>query len=172
MTKKISGSEAFIKKIEEMVEDDMNSAIDIRWVESSYPWIEITCKLNQVEILIDYLKNLEKIGTQLSGKSNRGQVWFLASEVYTIEAFGNDVETIVNKQRVLLDKKLYEYESELASEGFIRIGKSLLVNTNKIESVASAFNGKLMLYLVNDEKVYVNRSYSKHFKEALEKKRG
>lgn len=172
MTKKIVGTSEFIKKIEQVFDLEKNSPIDIHWIERDSMWVEILCSIDQVELLVSSLNELKKRGSQLSGKTTRGQVWFLASEVHCIEAFGNDVETIINKQRVLLEKKLYEYESELASEGFIRIGKSILVNTNRIESVASAYNGKLLLYLDNNEKVYVNRSYSKHFKEELAKKRG
>lgn len=172
MTNKIVGTPEFIKKIEQAFDSTKKPLVDIHWIESDTTWVEIMCSIDQVELLVSSLNELRQKGKQLTGKSTRGTVWFLASELHCIEAFGNDVETNINKQRVLLEKKLYEYESELANEGFIRIGKSILVNTNRIESVASAYNGKLLLYLDNNEKVYVNRSYSKHFKKELEKKRG
>lgn len=172
MSKQIIGTPEFIKKIEQVFDQSKESPVEIHWRETASSWIEILCSKDQVELLLATLNNLENGGTQLTGKTTRGQVWFLAQEVISIEAFGNDVETIINKQRVLLEKKLYEYESELEEEGFIRIGKSVLINTNRIESVASAYNGKLLLYLDNNQKVYVNRSYSKHFKEVLAKKRG
>jgi len=172
MTNKIIGTPEFVEKIEQVFDQSKDSPIDIHWKEVSSTWVEISCSTEQVNLLLTSLNELKKGGTQLTGKTTRGQVWFLVQEVISIEAFGNDVETMINKQRVLLEKKLYEYESELASEGFIRIGKSVLINTNRIESVASAYNGKLLLYLDNNQKVYVNRSYSKHFKEILAKKRG
>lgn len=172
MPKKIKGSPQFIKKIEEIFSNNNETSVTFSWRETSSKEIEIGCSIEQVDLLVDNLNQLVKKGKQLTGKTSRGQIWFLAQDIILIEAFGNEVETMINKQRILLDKKLYEYETELADEGFIRIGKSVLINTNRIESVASAYNGKLLLYMDNQEKIHVNRSYNKHFKEMLNKRRG
>lgn len=172
MSYKITGSTAFIEKVKQTFDPNQEALSQVTFIESRFSTIDISCSLEGLEHLIEVLTFLQPKGITLSGKTAKGEVWFLASDIYLIEAFGNDVETILFKQKIILDKKLYEYEEMLAKEGFVRIGKSVLVNTNKIESVASAYNGKLLLYLENNDKVYVNRSYNKHFKQVLKQKRG
>ena len=134
--------------------------------------IEIHLSTEMVNQSKDVFQQLLKPNKTIIGKTSRGQVWVDINDIYVIEAFGNIVETIVRQQSIQLDKKLYEYEEELAQDGFLRIGKSTLVNTSKIVSIAAAYNGKLLLYLENQQKVDVNRSYTKAFKKMLLKQGG
>lgn len=172
MAVKINGSASFVEKMREHINSSQHIDVEVVFTQSEDSIIEVHCDEKHINMLKNLTEQLFDLSTTLVGKTNRGQIWLNASEVKIIEAFGNNVETIVNQKNVVLEKKLYEYEEELEKDGFIRIGKSTLINYHHIESVASAYNGKLMLYLKNDEKVFVNRSYTKHFKNALSKKRG
>src|SRR5690554_7053 len=172
MAIRINGKESFVTKIKEHVNANQPIEEDVVFTEISDSHIEILCDEKNINTLKALSEQLFNFSTTLVGKTQRGQVWINASDVIIIEAFGNNVETSIHQKKVVLEKKLYEYEEELANDGFIRIGKSVLINSNQIESVASSYNGKLLLYLKNNEKVYVNRSYTKHFKDVLSKKRG
>ncbi len=172
MAIKITGKPAFIEKTKKTIAHEASTFIDVNIVEHSLDTIDIHVNEQTIEYYQSISKQLFDFSTTLIGKSHRGQVSISANDVVLIEAFGNSVETIVDKKVIVLEKKLYELEEELSKDGFIRIGKSTLINSNKIDSVASAYNGKLLLYVENDQKVYVNRSYSKSFKEMLKKKRG
>lgn len=172
MAVKINGNASFVEKIKEHINVNQHIEENVVFTQIDDSHIEILCNEQHIDTLKQQFEQLFNLTTVLIGKTHRGQVWLNTSDVSVIEAFGNNVETQVNQKSVVLEKKLYEYEEELEKDGFIRIGKSTLINSNHIESVASSFNGKLLLYLKNEEKVYVNRSYTKHFKDALSKKRG
>ncbi|MGM0523986.1 MAG: LytTR family DNA-binding domain-containing protein [Bacillota bacterium] len=66
-----------------------------------------------------------------------------------------------------LKEKLYELETSLQSEGFIRINKSTIVNVLHIHEIIPWFNGRLLLKLTNKEEVEVSRSYANDFKTYL-----
>ena len=100
---------------------------------------------------IDRLKEIFEVAIKpsmsLIGKTHRGKVSINIDQISVIEAFGADVVTIINNQEIHFAMKLYELEQLLIQHGFIRVGKSTIINKTKIEAVASSFNGKLMLYL-------------------------
>lgn len=167
MALKIKGNDRFKQKVKETINLNYKSDVDVVLTQSENQTIEIVLHESNLYHLQPLMKQLFKPSTTLIGKTHRGKVWVAAHDIHVIEAFKNEVETTVNHQVITLEKKLYEYEEHLAADGFIRIGKSVLVNAHKIVAVAAAYNGKLLLYLDNDEKVYVNRSYTKHFKDLL-----
>ncbi len=167
MAFKIKGNENFIKKVKEIINLNHDGDSELIVTQSDGDAIEIILSEENLSNLKEVTQTLFKSSTTLEGKTSRGKVWLSANDVHIIEAYKNDVETTLKGQSILLDMKLYEYEALLKDEGFIRIGKSTLINANKIVSVAAAYNGKLLLYLDNHQKVYVNRSYTKQFKNWL-----
>ena len=63
-------------------------------------------------------------------------------------------------------KRLYELEDLLGPE-FMRISKSIVVNTRKINSVEAVFNGMMLLHMKNGSKEYVSRTYLPNLKSFL-----
>ncbi len=172
MAIKINGDQQFSETLKKVYSID-NEKTPVTFVmDEQLQQIEIHLSTEMVNQSKDVFQQLLKPNKTIIGKTSRGQVWVDINDIYVIEAFGNIVETIVRQQSIQLDKKLYEYEEELAQDGFLRIGKSTLVNTSKIVSIAAAYNGKLLLYLENQQKVDVNRSYTKAFKKMLLKQGG
>lgn len=129
--------------------------------------INIVIKEQHIDALKEIFELAMKPNMSLIGKTHRGKVSISIDQISVIEAYGADVITMINNQEVQFSMKLYELESMLIKHGFIRVGKSTIINKAKIESVASSFNGKLMLYLTNNQKVEVNRTYTKAFKDAI-----
>ena len=64
-------------------------------------------------------------------------------------------------------KRLYEFESMLPDEHYIRISKSVVVNLMKIVQIKPALNGRFLCHLVNGEDVIVSRKYVQDLKARL-----
>ena len=63
--------------------------------------------------------------------------------------------------------RLYELEERLNSSGFVRTGKSSLVNLRHVRSIKPDMNGRLILTLSNTEKQIVSRQFAVNIKERL-----
>ena len=63
--------------------------------------------------------------------------------------------------------KLYQLEEELPVSDFFRANKPVIVNLDKIDSLAPAFGGGFEATLENGYKVVVSRNYLNELKEML-----
>jgi DNA-binding LytR/AlgR family response regulator len=63
--------------------------------------------------------------------------------------------------------RLYELEERLAANDFFRAGKSLIVNFNKIKSMKSDIDGRIVVVLENNEKLIVSKQYTSYIKNKL-----
>lgn len=63
--------------------------------------------------------------------------------------------------------KLYELEGQLYSNDFLRANKSCIINFNQIQSLKADLDGKLLVTMMNGEKLFVSRQYAPTFKEKL-----
>lgn len=60
--------------------------------------------------------------------------------------------------------RLYELEQQLRGTDFVRVSKSCILNTSRVDHVLPMLDGKLEAHLSNGERVLVNRHYVKSFK--------
>ncbi len=63
--------------------------------------------------------------------------------------------------------RLFELEEQLTASGFVRTGKSSLVNLRHVRAIKPDMNGRLTLTLSNAEKQIVSRQYAVNIKERL-----
>jgi hypothetical protein len=84
------------------------------------------------------------------------------------EAMGNAVYLVTPEQRLTVKYKLYELEQTLRPQGFIRVGKSQLVNVAGIREIIPWFGGRYILRLANRQELEVSRIYAKDFRAFLE----
>ncbi len=88
-------------------------------------------------------------------------IWYFRSD-------GNDVFAETANDSLRIKRKLYEIEDECRSKGFVRIGKSMIINVQCIAEIIPWFGGKILLKLKNrNEEVEIARNYVKPFKEYL-----
>lgn len=64
--------------------------------------------------------------------------------------------------------RLYELEEQLSSDDFFRATKSSIINFAKIKSLRPDFGGRLIVTLVNSEKMIVSRQYVSIIKQKLD----
>ena len=63
--------------------------------------------------------------------------------------------------------KLYQLEEELPASIFFRANKAVIVNLDKIDSLAPVFGGRFEAVLENGYKVMISRNYLNTLKELL-----
>ena len=86
-----------------------------------------------------------------------------------------------------VDRKTFAYTKDLCIEvkdalrdiieeyskiGFVRVSKSSVVNIYKIKKLQGDLNMRVIIFLKNDEKLIMNRSYKKEFYDRLAKIQG
>ena len=122
---------------------------------------EVTKSLQNV---LSILKN-EKLF--LVGEENGAHYKVPYSNVFYIEVV--DKKSFIYTQDKVYQsaEKLYQLEEKLLPHKFIRIGKSMLLNIEVIQSVSPTLSGRLEATLVNDERVAVSRKYVPELKKAL-----
>lgn len=128
--------------------------------------INIILSSDQIDELSNVLK-FKQEDHNLVGKNNRGSCKINISDIYYVEALGNDVYCYTKDECFNLKEKLYQLEENLAKDGLVRIGKSYLVNINKIKFFKPSLAAKILLVLDNDKVLEVNRSYVKGFRNYL-----
>ena len=63
--------------------------------------------------------------------------------------------------------RLYEIEDKLRNFNFARVGKSMVINLKKIQSLRSDVGGRLIASLSNGEKTVISRAYAPEVKRQL-----
>lgn len=87
-------------------------------------------------------------------------------EISFFEARENKVFADVNGDAYEARYKLYELRELLSGRGFVQIGKSVVVNVNRIHSVEAEFSGNLTARLKDGKtRLTVSRKYVKDFRK-------
>lgn len=111
---------------------------------------------------IDILQNSEKVIIAQHEKSTKKLKYDC---VYYFESVDEQTFVYTSDKVYTCMQKLYELEEILNQTSFVRISKSCILNIDYLESVRTAFNGKLEALLANGEKVIINRHYVPEFKK-------
>ena len=117
--------------------------------------------------LISMLLAFQTANTELTGYLDDKIVRLNYQDVYYFEANENRVFAYCHSKVYEVKYKLYELEELYAPLDFVRCSKSLIVNMEKIESLAPLFSGKLEAHLKNGEKIVISRQYVPSLKAKL-----
>jgi DNA-binding LytR/AlgR family response regulator len=96
-----------------------------------------------------------------------GWVQLDAQEMMYLESFGDEIYMHTTSESQRIKQPLYQLEEMLKPYHFVRIGKSFIVNMNKIRYIRTGFNAKLDLELTDGTHLEVSRSFVNTFKNAL-----
>ena len=130
-------------------------------------YVEIHYQKNDQEIenLICYLE-ADKI---LFGKKNEQIQKLRVEDIFYCEIVDRKCFAYMEKEVYMLEMGLQNFLQQYETSGFVRIGKSLVVNVCKIDSLKADLNMRVKVYLENGEIVVVNRSYRHSFYNKLKK---
>ena len=119
-----------------------------------------------VDEIIEVLeKNIDSLTVYKSSKQYKLNI----SDIYYIEALENQTYIYTSNECFEIKDKLYQLEELLFDNDFLRTSKSMIINLNKIKSVESYENSKMMAILLNDESVIVSRKYVKDLRARINK---
>ncbi len=93
----------------------------------------------------------------------------MADDIFYCEIVDRKCFAYLEQEVWILEPGLQEILSAYEAAGFVRIGKSMIVNIHKVDRMESDLNMRVRLYLENGETVILNRSYRQDFYTRLKK---
>lgn len=126
----------------------------------------IKCKEMDEEVL-RLLARIRIQDKKITG-SKRGTLHILdLKSILYFESVDNQTFIYTNEDTFESSLKLYEVESTLEKDDFIRISKSSIVNFRHIIEISPLFNGRLEILLTNKERIDVSKNYAPAIKDKL-----
>ena len=141
----------------------VNINIDKRYTETE---VTINCAVMSDE-LEKVIASLRALDFKLTGTKD-GQTHILdAKQILYIDTV--DKKTFLYAKSAIYETnlRLYELEESLSSSDFFRAGKSSIINFNKIKSLKSDIDGRIIVVMENNEKLIVSRQYTEFIKRKL-----
>ncbi len=128
---------------------------------------EIIIKCGMIDVCLQHIiDELQLMMFSVSG-SKGGSLYKLALEdIFYFESVDEKTFACCEQEVYECDYRLYELEERLHNTSYVRISKSVILNTAKLKSIRPQLNGRFEASLVNGEKQIINR----HYVDALRKK--
>ena len=108
----------------------------------------------------------------LEGSCDGRKVTVALADIYYIETVDRRTYAYTKDMCVEIREALRDVLEEYENIGFVRISKSAIVNIYKIRKLQGDINMRVIIFLKNDEKLIMNRSYKNEFYERLNKFQG
>lgn len=137
-------------------------------VDNSFKETEITINCAQMsDELEKVVASLRVLDFKLTGTKNNQTYILDASQILYIDT--TDKKTFLYTKTDVYETalRLYELEQQLSTNDFFRAGKSNIINFNKIRSIKSDIDGRLIVTMENNEKLIVSRQYASYVKKKL-----
>jgi len=141
----------------------INIQIDKRFTETEIT-INTAVMSDELERVITGLRALD---FKLTGTKD-GQTHILdAGQILYIDTV--DKKTFLYTATAVYETnlRLYELEGNLSAGDFFRAGKSSIINFNKIKSLKSDIDGRIIVVMENNERLVVSRQYAEFIKKKL-----
>lgn len=103
----------------------------------------------------------------IEGTSEERKVNIAVSDVYYFETVDRKTFAYTKDMCVEVRDNLRDLIEEYSGSGFVRISKSAVVNIYRIKRLQGDINMRVIIYLKNNEKLVMNRSYKKEFYDRL-----
>ncbi len=136
--------------------------------DSSLKETEITINCNKITTEVEKMISMLRVmDLKLTGRRDDQTYILDASKVLYIDTVDKKTFFYTKKDIYESELKLYELEEQLASLDFIRSSKSCIINFNQINSIKADIDGKLLVTMSNQEKLFVSRQYAPVIKKKL-----
>lgn len=122
-------------------------------------------KNHEILGIMDYLES-HKI---LLGKNGELTKKILPNDIFYLETIERRCYAYLENEVYQIDFNLKNFQERFMSNGFIQIGKSMIVNVYKIDKVKTDSNMRLRLIMENGEVLILNRTFKRGFMESLRK---
>jgi two-component system, LytTR family, response regulator len=134
--------------------------------------ISIVFDIQNMGRLVEFLDMLSRISdvniSTIVGKREDKYEIISLKQVDFFEGRGNYVFCNTRNGEYKVKEKLYELESRLPQNKFIRVGKSFIVNISNVKEIIPWFGRRVVLkFNGNNAEVEVSKNYIKGFKEFI-----
>ena len=114
------------------------------------------------------IKKLSEDGAQVISGCKDERIEILdPTDLIRVYANSGKVFAVTGKGEYLLRQRLYEVETRLPSDRFIRISNSEIINLKKVDHFDLSFTGTICVKLSNGITTYVSRRYVPKLKKVL-----
>ena len=117
--------------------------------------------------LQDLLAEISLADNRIPGEKNGTTHFLNLSDIYYIETVDGKVFLYTVGDTYETKARIYQLEEKLSGTPFARISKSTMVNLKKVRSITPEKHSKLIMTLLNGEKLLVSRQYLNSIKERL-----
>ena len=108
----------------------------------------------------------------IEGICDEKKVTVAIADIYYIDTVDRKTFAYTKDSCIEIKEALRDLSDDYSDAGFARISKSSVVNIYKIQKLQGDINMRVIIFLKNDEKLIMNRSYKKEFYEKLKKYQG
>ncbi|MBO4702007.1 MAG: LytTR family transcriptional regulator DNA-binding domain-containing protein [Lachnospiraceae bacterium] len=108
----------------------------------------------------------------IEGTFEDKKVTVALTDIFYIETVDRKTFAYTKDMCVEIKEALRDILEEYSNIGFARISKSTVVNIYKIKKLQGDINMRVIIFLKNDEKLIMNRSFKNEFYERLNKLQG
>ena len=143
----------------------------MKWIKTHEPklgenYLELHYnQMNQeTQDIISYLESKNV----LMGKSDTEERLIKPDEIYYCEIVDRKCYAYLKEEVWNLEEGLAELVERYEMHGFVRIGKSTVVNLYKVKKIEADLNMRMKLVLLNDEMIVMSRSYRNEFFKKLQ----
>lgn len=123
---------------------------------------ETVAVLNRLKATIRYIEGL----------SETGRITIPVTDIFYFETVDRKTFAYTSDSCFEVKEALKDIIEEYANAGFIRISKTTVVNIYKVKKLQGDLNMRVIIFMKNDEKLIMNRSYKAEFYEKLAKAQG
>ena len=118
------------------------------------------------------LERLKSSFGYIEGTAGERKVTVALTDVFYFETVDRKTFAYTDEACVEVREALRDIIDEHTEAGFVRVSKSCVVNIYKIKKLEGDMNMRVIIFLKNDEKLIMNRSYRDGFYEKLRMLRG
>lgn len=101
------------------------------------------------------------------GKKNDVMHKLGVDQIYYFEALEKHVYAMTKNGQYEIEQKLFELEEMFADRGFMRVSKSVVLNTERVAGVKPEEDRTCLAYFSSQASVRVSRSYAKEFRNKM-----
>ncbi|SEQ89704.1 LytTr DNA-binding domain-containing protein [Lachnospiraceae bacterium NE2001] len=108
----------------------------------------------------------------IEGTVDDKKVTVAVTDIFYFETVDRKNFAYTKDMCIEVKEALRDIIEEYSKIGFVRVSKSTVVNIYKIKKLQGDLNMRVIIFLKNDEKLIMNRSYKKEFYDRLAKTQG
>jgi two-component system response regulator LytT len=126
--------------------------------------IKCNCRNEEVEKIIAMLCMIDK---KLTGTKGNQTYILDVTRILYIDTVDKKTFFYTEADVYETPLKLYELEEQLIANDFFRASKSCIINFNQIKSLKADIDGRILVTMNNEEKLFVSRQYAITIKQKL-----